>query len=109
MCLNFHQFIFVFFSLFLILPPPSYTKALTDPLSSALSFVGPLFLSWRLILALVVTVFISSILEGLRRDEIHSFMGGVKKKKEGPCAVQYFIYGAVRSLMKPEVALSANV
>lgn len=45
------------------------------------------FSLWRLILTLVVTVFISSILEGLRRDEIHSWVEWKKKKRKGP--VQY--------------------
>lgn len=90
---------------------PSFFRHLSlfDPHFSPFA-LSPSFSLWRLRLALVVTFFISSILEGLRRDEIHSFAGGVKKekKKEGPRTEQHFIYGAVRSLMKPEVAPSAD-
>lgn len=66
-------------------PPSSFPS--TDTLSLAIFLwpSSPLSL-WRLSLVLVVTVFISSILEGLRGDEIHSFVGGVKKKKG---SVQY--------------------
>lgn len=88
LCIDFHQFIFALslcfsFCLLLILHWSPHQPPLFSSLSLWPSF--PLLL-WRLSLALVVTVFISSILEGLRRDEIHSFVGGVKKKK-GP--VQY--------------------
>lgn len=58
----------------------------------------------RLSLALVVTVFISSILEGLRRMKFtHSW---VEFTKKGPHTVQHFIYAAASSLMKPEVVLT---
>lgn len=39
----------------------------------------------------------------------NSLIRGRSEKKEGLRTVQHFIYGAVRSLMKPEVALSTNV
>lgn len=65
------------------------------------SFPSPLC---RLSLALVVTVFISSILEGLRRMKFtHSW---VEFTKKGPHTVQHFIYAAASSLMKPEVVLT---
>lgn len=88
-CLCFDPFLNHFIgalSLCLIL---SYTEALTifsiprHPLvcQFSLTLFSFSFSLWRLKLALVVTVFISSILEGLRRDEIHSFVGGVKKRR----------------------------
>lgn len=39
----------------------------------------------------------------------NSLIRGRSEKKEGLRTVQHFIYGAVRSLMKPEVALSTHV
>lgn len=103
LCFPFQQVIFaVCASCFSILPHP-YLRAspsFTPPSSfqtPSFSALFPLLQLWRLSLALVVTVFISGILEGLRRDETHSFVGGVKKKKrkkkKGP--VQYSTLSAV--------------
>lgn len=47
-----------------------------------------------------MTIFISGISKGLRRDETHSFAGGVKK--EGPHTAQLNDYSA---LMKPKMFL----
>lgn len=96
------------------LPPPcTPPPPLQSPDTLFLSPLPPFLQLWRLSLPLVVTVFISGILEGLRRDETHSFVGGVKKKErekeEGPRTAQHFICGAARSFMKPEVAPSSNL
>lgn len=108
-------FPFLYHFSYLIMSPPYLTfnpDYFSSSLPSCLYLILVLFpfsySLWRLRLALVVTFFISSILGGLRRDEIHSFVGGVEKK-EGPRTVQHFIYGAVRSFMKPEVAPSTDV
>lgn len=95
-CVLIFILIFSITSLYLIMSPPYLT--LNSPththiiffISPSLSLFDPFSFTlslWCFRLVLVVTVFISSILEGLRRDEIHSFVGGVKKTKEGP--VQY--------------------
>lgn len=104
LCFYFQQVIFAVCMSWLSILPHPYLRATPSftppppqsPDTLLLSPLPPLQL-WRLSLALVVTVFISGILEGLRRDETHSFVGGVKKekrkKKKGP--VQYSTLSAV--------------
>lgn len=104
LCFYFQQVIFAVCMSWLSILPHPYLRATPSftppppPQSPDTLFLSPLppLQLWRLSLALVVTVFISGILEGLRRDETHSFVGGVKKKrkkKKGP--VQYSTLSAV--------------